>query len=424
MATRSQRDAQSAKQANPGMSSSRNGNSFDSHNLQYPDDLGQIDKSHMVMFFINVPEASKVLKASGVTSGRTAGDSRFSTNVTDTGMRNSSALAGGAVGGAYGVSKGGTAGAAAARANSAKAKTKTSFLANTAIAAAGTLLGGVAGAAVGAAAAVAGNELLGMRKGYKQLNTSIALYMPQDFSTGYSAQYSSVDTGAIANLVSQGEKSGKGLVDQGTSAAARMLRDVASKAQDTIYGDGISKKLRGIVDNPNSEQVFQRIGHRAFSFNFNLAARSSNEASNIRNIINTFKYHMHPELTESNYLILPSEFEIAFYSDGKENEFIGKISTCALTSLNTNFTPNGVWSSLDGELLGYPPVVNIQLQFTEMDILTKDRLETWGEYQRGIDLESVNGFGGSFSSKNNPSSATNNSSNPQGKPPDQYSKYA
>lgn len=389
---------------------SRNGNKYSSDHLQYPEDLGGTDKSHMVLFFINVPEASKILK-SGVKGYDPSKDSRFSSRVTDKGLTQITEVQGGAMGAALG----GKAAADAVKSLSSRSSTKASLTAKVLATAAGGLLGAAAGVGAGAALNAALNSSLGVKKGYRQLQTSIALYMPQEFSTGYNASYSSVDTGAIANIISNETNKGEGLASVGLSAAAATLRNAGTKAQDVALGQGMSTRVRGLVNNPNAEQIFERINHREFSFTFNLAAKTANEARNIRNIINTFKYHMHPELTENNFLILPSEFEIAFYSSGKENDFLGKISTCALTALNTNFTPNGVWNSLDGDFAGWPPIITIQLHFQEMDLLTKDRLEAWGEYQRGIGLEQVKGFGSDYTNPNNPSSAANNTDNPQGR---------
>jgi hypothetical protein len=153
----------------------------------------------------------------------------------------------------------------------------------------------------------------------------------------------------------------------------------------------------GEVENPNSEQLFESMKHRSFSFSFLLAPKSSGEASNVLNIINTFKYHMHPELTSQNYLILPSEFEIEFYSStaGVPNRHIGRISTCALTGVTVNYTPNGVWSSFgldekDSDWSGMAPMIQLQLEFAELDLLTKDRLESWNEEQAWIGIKETN----------------------------------
>lgn len=407
----------------------RNGNTFTTEMLQYPDDLGQTDKGHMVVFFINVPEASKILKSTGASStNNVTGDARFTSNVTDQGMKNAAAGNAGVAGGVSGAASGGSVASGIVNAKSAKAQVKGGFLTRmwsattetvkqAAIVAggqvAGAAIGAAGGAAVGYAGASVAEGLLGTKKGYKQLKTAIALYMPQEFSTSYNASYSSMDTGALTNLISDTTNAGGGFGDIAGNTLKRAASSAASKAMSAVTQSPYLK-TRGLAENPNSEQIFERINHREFSFTFQLAAKTSNEAENILNIINTLKYHMHPELTQLNYLILPSEFEIAFYSGSNQNAFLGKISTCALTSVTTNYTPNGVWSSLRDQYSGLPPVITLSLHFIELDILTKDRLEKWGEYQAGMGLENVDGFAGNYSSKNNPSTAKNNKQDPQG----------
>jgi hypothetical protein len=55
--------------------------------------------------------------------------------------------------------------------------------------------------------------------------------------------------------------------------------------------------------------------------------------------------------------------------DGRcsENDFYNKISTCALTNCDVDYTPGGVNSHADGS----PVKITMSLQFTEMDMITK-----------------------------------------------------
>jgi hypothetical protein len=203
----------------------------------------------------------------------------------------------------------------------------------------------------------------------------------------------------MANLINEPGGTGGGALGNSVEGkmAARALRGAATKVADQLLGSGMSNRLMGEVENPNQEQLFESMKHRSFSFSFLLAPKSMGEAGNVLNIINTFKYHMHPELTSQNYLILPSEFEIEFYSStaGVPNRHIGRISTCALTGVTVNYTPNGVWSSFglnesDQDHQGMAPMIQLSLEFTELELLTKDRLETWNEEQAFINIKGTN----------------------------------
>ena len=86
---------------------------------------------------------------------------------------------------------------------------------------------------------------------------------------------------------------------------------------------------------------------------------------------------MSPELqgAQSRFLTLPSEFDIHYMyiaKDGtnSENDYYNKISTCVLTNVSTNYTPNGVRSFSDGA----PTQITMSLTFKETTTLTKDRI--------------------------------------------------
>ena len=97
----------------------------------------------------------------------------------------------------------------------------------------------------------------------------------------------------------------------------------------------------------------------------------------IQKIIQLFRFHMAPELQETNsrYLTLPSEFDIHYMYKaqngvGYENDFYGRIGTCVLENVTTNYTPNGVKSFADGA----PTQITMSLTFRETEVLTKEKI--------------------------------------------------
>lgn len=99
---------------------------------------------------------------------------------------------------------------------------------------------------------------------------------------------------------------------------------------------------------------------------------SEKETGNVKDIINKFKFHMHPELSGSGiYYIYPSEFDIQYYYRGNENEYFNKISTCALTDMSVQYG-GGEFSSFED---GAPTEITMILKFTELETLTKERIQ-------------------------------------------------
>jgi hypothetical protein len=244
-------------------------------------------------------------------------------------------------------------------------------------------MGAAAGAAVGAALGAANQ--MGLIPGQVQLATAIALYMPNNWQEAYGATYNKANFGPILNSfldAAQSNQKGSGILE-GAKAAGASLRSavpgaLSSLGLDIQEGANAVNALSKTVVNTNSEQLFESMEHRTFHFEWTLTPKNRHEAANIARIIDTFKFHMHPELTSYSYLIYPAEFEIEFYSDGDTNKFVSRLSNCALTNMSVNYTPNGQWSALQGTG-GYASSVHLTLQFTEIELLTKNRLQQFQE---------------------------------------------
>ena len=105
------------------------------------------------------------------------------------------------------------------------------------------------------------------------------------------------------------------------------------------------------------------------------------EAEEIRNIVTAFKMNMLPEGMESadgftgKSLKIPNTFDIKYMFVGRENQYLNKISTCVLESMNVTYGGDR-YKTFDGNEDGAPPVeTTITLNFKEMELITKQRAE-------------------------------------------------
>jgi hypothetical protein len=130
----------------------------------------------------------------------------------------------------------------------------------------------------------------------------------------------------------------------------------------------------GLAANPKKEQVFSGVDFRTFQVEYQFFPRSATEAENVQRIIKQFKYHMHPEFKDANNFvyIYPSEFDIFYYQNGKENLNLHRHTSCVLTEMSINYTPNGAFTTFDN---GMPTQINVQMSFRELALLTKDKIE-------------------------------------------------
>lgn len=153
-------------------------------------------------------------------------------------------------------------------------------------------------------------------------------------------------------------------------------------AQSAVGVSGLIPRTTGAILNPNLELLLKAPTLRSFNFAFKMSARSETEAQQIRKIIRFFKQGMSVKRSESSlFVVSPNMFSIQYLAGGEGNLLqdhpsIGKIKDCALTALNTNYTPDGTYMTFDDAertMTSY----TINMQFTELDPLTEtDYIET------------------------------------------------
>jgi hypothetical protein len=250
-----------------------------------------------------------------------------------------------------------------------------------------------AGVSLAAAAQVApkGGEFT---RPQKRLATAIALHMPNQLQIRYGIQWQdkemltetvAVQTmglgsvaaaaagGGLAKLAGNSAAKGAGLGYAAYSMATQSDATTALSLQN-IPGGEFLQAGSGIAVNPKKEQVFKGVDFRTFNINYEFYPRSLEEAKNVLNIIKLFKFHMHPEYKDGTtfLFIYPSEFDIFYYKGKGLNAAIHKHTSCVLTDLTVNYTPNGQFTTFPD---GTPTQINIQMTFKELGILTKDKIE-------------------------------------------------
>ena len=237
-----------------------------------------------------------------------------------------------------------------------------------------------------------GNDVLGVGSLYnstRRISDSVSMYLPSNIEDTTTAAYNDSATGIVGFLAASGELGKatdrasmarliggtiKGLGSDITAKAVGAIGDVFG-AQGTEQL--IKKAFGGNADNPYMEVLFDAMQLRTFTYNFQFAPRSEEEAIEVQKIIQLFRFHMAPELRPgaNRYLGLPSQFDIHYMYLTKEgvaseNNFYNKIATCVLQDCKINYTPDGVKSFADGG----PVQTTMALTFKETELLTKDKI--------------------------------------------------
>jgi len=246
------------------------------------------------------------------------------------------------------------------------------------------LVGQLAQGALIAGATGAVSSLAAENNSVVDIMTAIELYVTQPPIAEYEAMWEQKELGALGGMLARGERanlsvesfmsgaSGLGEVGvRGVIGAAASLPGALGISGDLAAGiEATSKK----VTNPYKEQLFKSMGFRKFAFSHKFAPRNLPELRNVLNIIQQFKYHMHPENDHSNlFLEYPSEFHIEYRYKGKRNKFVSRISTCALTGMKVTYGGQDAFTSfIDTE--GAPSEFQLDLVFEELETLTNDRI--------------------------------------------------
>ena len=330
--TRKQVNATDFSPATPGV--------YDITNLSYPVGLGvEPDKQHYLVFFINVRGKSKMITngsvrtVSNITNTNNSVSAQEAANIVTTGSTVAGAMIGAKLGSKIPGYK---------------------------------ALGSAAGAATGAAAGYTiAKTVLDVDTMYR-IASCIALHVNESPAFHYGVKYAEGEIGALLGALSTADSITDLMKRRDTvqAGAAALVSKYGNKNFRTAY-----QKATGQTLNPFREILFEAVDFRSFKFRYTFMPKSEQETESVRNIIKTFKTHMHPELSANSFFyISPSEFNIAYYYAGSENNYMSRISTCALTDLTVEYGGQK-FATFDN---GAPVEINVELTFRELEPMTRD----------------------------------------------------
>jgi hypothetical protein len=229
-----------------------------------------------------------------------------------------------------------------------------------------------------------GNSLQLSKKAAAFTATQIALYMPPSLSVSYNSKYGPSNISAMGmmgktaldafmgkngtNFDTALEK-GLGEFKQGAETAVMAILDTAAPGATALLA-----LEKGAIRTPRMELMFEGIGRREFSFEFNFIPKDAKEAKDIQKIVKEFKLHMASNFTDETFreMEIPDLFNIKYMFKGDENQYLNKISTCALESMDVSY--GGDRFVAVGED-GVPQTTKITLKFKEMEIITKKAIQ-------------------------------------------------
>ena len=225
-----------------------------------------------------------------------------------------------------------------------------------------------------------------------RLETAIAMYMPPSVNVSYAANYVDTEIGAFSvgagAAIREFNRTGKlaagatafldTVPDELKNVAARqILGAIGSIIPGTQGLEEVAGMATGQIIADRMELAFKGLPKRGFQYTFKMIPKSEQEAEEIRKIVFTFKANMLPEIREGTAgrgMTVPNTFDIRYMYMNTDNDFLHKISTCVLESMNVTYGGDRYRTFPDaGD--GTPPVeTTMTLNFKELELITKERV--------------------------------------------------
>lgn len=169
-------------------------------------------------------------------------------------------------------------------------------------------------------------------------------------------------------------------INSGTILSGVLARSALGSIGINVDIDQFITRQTGAAINPNLELLFGGPQLRSFNFDFNFAPNSDIEAVMVRKIQRWFKQGMLPSRSRATatsesslFLASPNVFRITYRNNNRRIKGLNTFKICALTSVQVDFTPDGVYQSYeDGKAISMPVRSTMGLSFTELTPIFRD----------------------------------------------------
>ena len=237
----------------------------------------------------------------------------------------------------------------------------------------------------------------------------IMLYMPEDLSTGYKANWngkalSTAGRDALAAAAAEGWGNKIQAAGSAVTASAQRLGahftantvrgTISSITGDVLTNDEVFGAIGGVVVNPNTELLFNNIDMRTFSLKWKLVPRNAEEAAHVREIIKTLKRSMLPGTSvdkvfgvsfnskdggavEAGFISVPDLVKVAFMEGSSAASYLPQYKMCAITQVDVNYTPDGSYAKTVGAdgSVGGVVATELQVSFQETKLVYKEEVD-------------------------------------------------
>ena len=232
----------------------------------------------------------------------------------------------------------------------------------------------------------------------------IRLFMPDDVQDAFKADWQGKAFGGItAGLLASagadtikkkvegafktlGDSLGKAPINAAASTITRLSSGITG---DSITADDVFGGISGVVRNPNTELLFERMNLRTFDLTFKMAPYSVEDSEQIDQIINNFKKAMLPRYAlgdakvfgyqddqngaiQAGFIKVPMVCQVSYMTGSARHAFLPRYKKCAITDFKVNYTPDNNYASLNNT---FPVAVEINISFLETKLVFAEDID-------------------------------------------------
>ena len=222
--------------------------------------------------------------------------------------------------------------------------------------------------------------------------SSVIMYMPEDISTGFKANwggkaFSNIATDVLRSAGAEGlnklDNATTGLANAierlpalGGSAAIR--KGIQKITGDSLSNDDVFGAISGAILNPNTELLFSGHDMRNFQLNFKMVPRNSDESVEIQEICRVFKMCTLPSKNPgkifgatnqgltAGFIGVPNLCKVSFMKGPGQHPALPVYKICAVTQVDVNYTPDGAYATYSD---GSPVAIQLSINFQETKLV-------------------------------------------------------
>lgn len=231
--------------------------------------------------------------------------------------------------------------------------------------------------------------------------SSIIMYMPEDISTGFKANwggkaFSNIATDVLRSAGAEGlnklDNAATGMANAlerlpalGGSAAIR--KGIQKITGDSLSNDDVFGAISGAILNPNTELLFSGHDMRNFQLNFKMVPRNADESVEIQEICRIFKMCTLPSKNPgkvfgatnqgltAGFIGVPNLCKVSFMKGPGQHPALPVYKICAVTQVDVNYTPDGAYATYSD---GSPVAIQLSINFQETKLVFAEDIKNNG----------------------------------------------